>query len=285
MALLAIDSTGKTSKRAYCYTVCRQWGWLEPIYSPGASLDDLIEKVIGSGRRHDTLCIISNANKVVSMKWIEYLKTTREDVWKAVYHLAEHIQNNTVSKHLILFGADVSLFAGAPFPDDYRRIQQDILNMLSYMGLNAGTGMESHYGDFGRFKSKLDRNWHIQGAYRDEAEAYLQAILAATSSSTTSPPLGVVDIVPSKSDGGRHFSRVRQTLIVNTEKERWIEYGRQRSYMWPRCSKQTSFKVVVYPVDAEEGTVLVCTSGDKQTEAQTHLTCQMLYFLMEAPYH
>ena len=65
------------------------------------------------------------------MKWTEYLKTTREDVGKAVYHLAEHIQNNTVSKHLILFGADVSLFEGAPFPDDYRRIQQDILNMLS----------------------------------------------------------------------------------------------------------------------------------------------------------
>ena len=134
MALLAIDSTGKTSNIAYCYTVCQQWGWLEPIYSPGASLDDLIEKVIGSGRRHDTLCIISNANKVVSMKWIEYLKTTREDVWKAVYHLPEHIQNNTVSKHLILFGADVSLFAGAPFPDDYRRIQQDILNMLFIYG-------------------------------------------------------------------------------------------------------------------------------------------------------
>ena len=83
---------------------------------------------------------------------------------KAVYHLAEHIQNNTVSKHLILFGADVSLFEGAPFPDDYRRIQQDMLNMLSYMGLNAGTGMESHYGDFGRFKSKLDRHWHMQVA-------------------------------------------------------------------------------------------------------------------------
>ena len=166
------------------------------------------------------------------------------------------------------------------------------------MGLNAGTSMESHDGDFGRFKSKLDRNWHIQGAYRDEAEAYLQAILAATSSSTTSPSLGVVDIGPSKSeaysslvvseaslmtpeassssslikmgslaDGGRHFSRVRQTLIVNTEKERWITYGRQRSYMWPRCSKQTSFKVVVCPVDAEEGTLLVCTSGDRRTEA------------------
>ena len=130
MALLAIDSTGKTSKIAYCYTVCQQWGWLEPIYSARASLDDLIEEVIGSGRRHDTLCIISNANKVVSMKWTEYLKTAREDVWTAVYHL-------------ILFGADVSLFEGAPFPDDYRRIQPDILNMLSYMGLNAGAGMES----------------------------------------------------------------------------------------------------------------------------------------------
>ena len=143
MALLAIDSTGKTSKKAYCYTVCQQWHWLEPIYSPGACLVDLIEEVLGSGRRHDTLCIISNANKVVSMKWTEYLKTTREDVWKAVYQLAEHIQNMVVSKHLILFGADVGLFEGAPFPDDYRRIQQDILNMLSYMGLNAGTGMES----------------------------------------------------------------------------------------------------------------------------------------------
>ena len=200
MALLAIDSTGKTSRKAYCDTVCRQCCWLEPIYSPGASLHDLIGQVIGSGRRHDTLCIVSNANKVVSMKWTEYSKTTRGDVWKAVCHLAEHIRKNTVCRHLVLFGADVSLFEGAPFPDDYRRIQQDILSMLSHVGLNAGTGMESRYGDFGRFKSKLDRNWHIQGAYRDDAEAYLQAILAATSSSTTSPSLGVVDIGPSKSE-------------------------------------------------------------------------------------
>ena len=288
---------------------------MEPVYSPGVSLHDLIEEVIGSGRRHDTLCIVSNANKVVSMKWTEYSETTRGDVWKAVYHLAEHIRKNTVCRHLVLFGADVSLFEGAPFPDDYRRIQQDILSMLSHVGLNAGTGMESHYGDFGRFRSKLDRNWHIQGAYRDDAEAYLQAILTATSSSTTSPSLRVVDIGPAESGaypsvvvsqaslmtpeasssssfikmgslaaGGRHFSRVRQTLIVNAEKERWIEYGRQRGCMWPRCSEQTSFRVVVCPVDAEEGTVLVCTSGDKHTEAQTRLTCQMLHSLGWRPH-
>ena len=54
--------------------------------------------------------------------------------------------------------------------------------------------------------------------------------------------------------------------------------------MWPRRSKQTSLKVVLCPVDAEEGTVLVCTSGDKQTEAQTHLTCQMLYSLGWRPH-
>ena len=288
---------------------------MEPVYSPGISLHDLIEEVIGSGRRHDTLCIVSNANKVVSMKWTEYSETTRGDVWKAVYHLAEHIRKNTVCRHLVLFGADVSLFEGAPFPDDYRRIQQDILSMLSHVGLNAGTGMESRYGDFGRFKSKLDRNWHIQGAYRDDAEAYLQAILTATSSSTTSPSLRVVDIGPAESGaypsvvvsqaslmtpeasssssfikmgslaaGGRHFSRVRQTLIVNAEKERWIECGRQRGYMWPRCSEQTSFRVVVCPVDAEEGTVLVCTSGDKHTKAQTRLTCQMLHSLGWRPH-
>ena len=88
----------------------------------------------------------------------------------------------------------------------------------------------------------------------------------------------------SLADGGRHFSRVRQTLIVNAETERWIECGRLRSYMWPRCSEQTSFRVVVCPVDAEEGTVLVCTSGDKHTKAQTRLTCQMLHSLGWRPH-
>ena len=67
MSLLAIDSTGKVSKKAYCHPVCQRCHWLEPIYSPGASLHELIEQVMGSGRPHGTLCIVSNANKVVEM--------------------------------------------------------------------------------------------------------------------------------------------------------------------------------------------------------------------------
>ena len=44
------------------------------------------------------------------------------------------------------------------------------------------------------------------------------------------------------------------------------------------------FMVVLCPVDVVEGTVLICTSGDKQTEAQTHLTCQMLHSLGWRPH-
>ena len=50
------------------------------------------------------------------------------------------------------------------------------------MGLNAGTGMESEYGDFGQFKDKLDENWHILGVHRGRAEACLEAVLSAASS-------------------------------------------------------------------------------------------------------
>ena len=273
---------------------------------PGASLVDLIKAVVRSPSRHDMLCILSNANKVVSMNWARYEQTTRQDVWDAVKDLAEHIKNNAVSKHIILFGADVSLFEGAAFPDDYRRIQVDILNMLSLVGLNAGTGMEPHYGDFGRFRGKLDRNWHIQGVYREEACAFIGAVLAATSSlmvvdtgpsepepssssmaleaSSSSPLIGIGSL-----DGGGHVNRARQTfsfdlLQESPEKESWIKIGRERGYRWPRCAEQTSLKVVLCPVDAEEGTVLVCTSGDKQTEAQTHLTCQMLHSLGWKPH-
>ena len=157
-------------------------------------------------------------------------------MWDAVKDLAEHIKNNAVSKHIILFGADVSLFEGAAFPDDYRRIQVDILNMLSLVGLNAGTGMEPHYGDFGRFRGKLDRNWHIQGVYREEACAFIGAVLAATSSlmvvdtgpsepepssssmaleaSSSSPLIGIGSL-----DGGGHVNRARQTFSFDALQE------------------------------------------------------------------
>ena len=315
MALLAIDSTGKTSRKAYCDTVCRQCCWLEPIYSPGASLHDLIGQVIGSGRRHDTLCIVSNANKVVTMSWTRYCETTRGDVWRAVWRLAEHVRERSVCRHLILFGADVGLFKGAPFPDDYRRIQRDILDLLSHVGLNAGTGMESHYGGFGRFRNRLDASWHILGTHREDAEAYLRAVLTAASSCVTTPRLRVVDMGPAESGacpsvvvseaswavpeasssssfpgmgglaaGGRRLSGVGQALLANAEKERWIRCGRENGYMWPRCLQQTSLRVVLCPVDPREGTVLVCTSGDEHTVPQTRLACQMMHSLGWRPH-
>ena len=118
MSLLAIDSTGKTTKNSYCHGVCTLKGWLSPIYLPGACLLTLIQAVVRTPSRHDTLCILSNANKVVEMNWTQYDQTARHAVWGAVQLLAEHIKNNAVSKHIILFGADVDLFPGVPFPDD-----------------------------------------------------------------------------------------------------------------------------------------------------------------------
>ena len=126
MKLLAIDSTGKLAKKPYCHAVCERRKWLEPIYSPGASLHELIAQVMGSGRPHGTLCIVSNANKVVEMQWTRYCETSRHDVWKAVYRFAGHIRKGSILSHLVLFGTHVTLFKGAPFPKDYCFIQRDI---------------------------------------------------------------------------------------------------------------------------------------------------------------
>ena len=200
MALLGIDSTGKCTKKEYCTHVCVQCGWLQPIYLPGASLVEIIKAVVACDGVHDTICILSNLNKVVEMNWDRYMQTTRLEVWSAVMDLAEHIKNKAVSKHLILVGADVDLFDGAAFPNDYRRIQADTLNMLSAVGLNIGTGMERSYGDYGRFRGKLDKNWHIKGAYREEAIEFLATVLAATSKSFSVMAHEPGDGVPGKEE-------------------------------------------------------------------------------------
>ena len=126
MSLLAMHSTGKVPKKVYCRTACRRRGWLTPIYSPGASLRRLIEQVLETRRPHNTLYIVSNANKVVEMHWTRYFETTKDDVWKAGYRLAGHIRKGSILSHLVLFGAHVTLFKGAPFPKDYCFIQRDI---------------------------------------------------------------------------------------------------------------------------------------------------------------
>ena len=58
--------------------------------------------------------------------------------------------------------------------------------MLQYAGLNAATGMEPDRGNFGQFRNKLDKHWYIQGMYRHQAEAFLEAVLKATRKSTSS---------------------------------------------------------------------------------------------------
>ena len=320
MALLAIDSTGKLSSKQYCGTVCESQGWLEPIYAPGATLVDLIYRVVQSPNGHHTLCIISNANGVVDMTWAVYNERHRLNVQRAVSSLAQHIGKNSVSKHLILFGADVKLFEGAKFPDDYSLIQKDILNMLSSAGINAGTGMESHYGDFGRFQGKLNSSWHIEGIYRDAAIAWLKRVLAATSQTTNTTMNAAVkrhkpccdearqagprpDTLPARVQGTATTSFTNGTpscsnrdedaakpqsvnfdlLQENDDKQKWIKFGRERCYKWP-ILEPFSPKVVMFPVDHEEGTVLVCTSDDVQTRPQADLTCQMLHYLGWRPH-
>ena len=315
MALLAIDSTGKTTGKEYVTHVCMECGWQTPIYLPGASLVEIIKKVVMCPDPHGTLCIVSNANKVVDMDWKCYESATRDETWLAITTLASHIKDKPVSKHLILFGADVNLWVGAKFPSDYRRIQQDILNMLLHAGLNCGTGMETNYGDFGRFQNKLDKNWHIMGIHRDEAVHYLAEVLHATSLSSTSSLSsfmahgGVttvsslhdrhsdVIVASSKVDGllSSHSSAdiaaglgndpsLSNCSVMNTDKSEWIRLGREGGYPWPRCSDVGAVEyalrnVLSCPVDDKEGTVLICTSGDQRTKAQAYLTCQMLNYL------
>ena len=326
MALLAIDSTGKTSKCDYCSSVCARIGWLQPIYTPGACLADLIGAVSSSKNHHSTLCIISNANKVVDMNFQTYMQTTRNNMWDAICKLAKHIANN-VSKHLILFGSDVDLFEGAKFPKDYRRIQCDVLNMLAAVGLNAGTSMEAKYGGgFGRFQGKLDRNWHIRGVHRWEAENFLEGVLNTLTEHPTQVSASYVfgsdvfsscpgdDEQASSRTLTEHPTQVSASYVFgsdafsscsgddeqassrsswcglrlmkqNPQKKCWIDTGRERGYRWPRCSDAFKGVVrVVCPVDGEEGTVLVCTSGDRSTTAQARLTCQMLNYLGWRPH-
>ena len=257
---------------------------------------DLIKAVVSSPSHHDTLCIVSNANDIVMMTYKTYMQTARNDMWCAAHTLAEHIKNKGVSKHLILFGSDVNMFEDAPFPSHYRWMQEDILNMLSYVGLTAGTGMDCHYGGgFGQFRGKLDHAWHIQGCYRWEAEQWLEGVLKtvdptrqpAEASSSLS-----VHSTQASSSLSVHSTHASSTLSVhvlqhmnlkqNPKKRYWIDVGHDRGYKWPRCYEIQSCNEVVCPVD--EGGVLVCTSGDPKTEAQTHLTCQMLHSLGWKPH-
>ena len=154
-SLLAIDSTGKTTGKSFCHRVCDQYRWCTPIYMPGAAFEELVDAVTRSPMQHDKLCIVSMGNKVVEMNWDFYMQIRETKVWPAALRLAERITKNAVKEHLILFGGDVALWEGAEWPTEYPFIQQDILFMLSHLGLSAGTGMESENGDFGRFHGKL----------------------------------------------------------------------------------------------------------------------------------
>ena len=185
-SLLAIDSTGKTTGKSFCHRVCDQYRWCTPIYMPGAAFEELVDAVTRSPMQHDKLCIVSMGNKVVEMNWDFYMQIRETKVWPAALRLAEHITKNAVKEHLILFGGDVALWEDAKWPTEYPFIQQDILFMLSHLGLNAGTGMESENGDFGRFRGKLHISWHIEGVWREEAEQWLGAVLNATSRNPTS---------------------------------------------------------------------------------------------------
>ena len=185
-SLLAIDSTGKTTGKSFCYKVCQQYRWCTPIYMPGAAFEELVDAVTRSPVQHDKLCIVSMGNKFVEMNWDLYMQIRETKVWPAALRLAERITKNAVKEHLILFGGDVTLWEGAKWPTEYPFIQQDILFMLSHLGLNAGTGMESENGDFGRFRGKFHKSWHIEGVWREEAEQWLGDVLNATSRNPTS---------------------------------------------------------------------------------------------------
>ena len=185
-SLLAIDSTGKTTGKSFCHRMCDQYRWCTPIYMPGAAFEELVDAVTRSPMQHDKLCIVSMRNKVVEMNWDFYMQIRETKVWPAALRLAEHITKNALKEHLILFGGDAALWEGAKWPTEYPFIQQDILFMLSHLGLNAGTGMESENGDIGRFRGKLHISWHIEGVWREEAEQWLGEVLNATSRSPTS---------------------------------------------------------------------------------------------------
>ena len=120
-ALLAIDSTGKTTGKPFCHAVTKQHGWRQPLYMPGQCLVELIKAVLRSPEPITTLCVASKPNKVVDMTWEYWFAHARDLYWKTILDLADHIRSNSVSRHLILFGADADMFEGVPHPDDYRR--------------------------------------------------------------------------------------------------------------------------------------------------------------------
>ena len=156
--------------------------------------------------------------------------------------------------------------------------------MLSHVGLKAGTGMECHYGGgFGQFRGKLDHAWHIQGIYRWEAEQFLEGVLSAVDPEWPSKASSSLSVHSTQASSTLSL-HVLQHMKQDPEKKTWIDVGCQRGYKWPRCYEIQSCNVVVCPVDGEQGTVLVCTSGDPKTKAQAHLTCQMLHYLGWKPH-
>ena len=205
--LLAVDPTGKLAgktqgQKQLCRQVCREIGWLEPVYHPGGALEDLIEVVVGFDGVYDTLCMLSYANGFVGMTYAYYRSKRRVDVERAVVKLSRHIEQRHVSKHLILFGPDVSPWNTTEFMDDYRLIHADILDLFKREGLNVGTSIEEeYYRGFGRFRGKLDENDHIKRDYGEEAYFFLHSVLKAASSMPTRTSILTQDLVRHDSPG------------------------------------------------------------------------------------
>lgn len=91
-----------------------------------------------------------------------------------------------------------------------------------------------------------------------------------------SPLMTSVDVTPNRTF---NFHALQRNIV----KQDWITKGSENGFEWPIC-RSTLLNVVLCPVDNAEGTVLVCTSGDKLTEAQTRVTCQMLHSLGWRPH-
>ena len=289
--------SGSRSSKAYCYKVCQDLGWdEEPNYMPGATFPELVLTLVTHVNKSDSATsppqvLISMFNGIVEMNEAAWEKQKQHYKY-TVELLSSHINIYKIP-HLLVLGADVSLWTHAPFPDVYRGIQKELFAMLQDEGLTCYTGMEHRFrGGFGQFRGKLDACGHIMGYHRDAAEDWLRSVLNAcprrydgdaateqpargplTSGSPIStpplqPPRPPLPPPPFSSTSALDFYNFLGQVPKDDEKVRWKECGADRNYPWAQLPAE---------LPAVTGRlVAVCTSGDENTSSQHTLVCQMM---------
>ena len=172
MLVVGIDSWGKTTKSEYVKRACKQLVregydiFADPIYCPGQTMESIIrqmheffDKNSRDVRRALLVSMLSGCENLD--EWTQ----RRNATWKLIYEFASYMHTHEISFTCVI-GGDASMWDGAG--PNFPLIQWDIRNMWRELGCETYTGMESDIG-LEDFRDKVDRNWHIQQQYKEQA--------------------------------------------------------------------------------------------------------------------